>query len=197
MQISDVPDLAHTQPRPVHWLATATAMAAVVALAGLLQPDAATAGQPGSEPTGRTAPNAAPLPAPDTAAVDFPLECGGAKALVTMEATGDLDGDGDPETVAAARCDAGSGTPPAGVYVLTASKDAGTPRIVATLVDPADRQSVADLEIRDGVVRARLLGYSGPDVPGCCPDVEQSPTWEWKNGAFVRSEGGRDESRSV
>ncbi|GGK17537.1 hypothetical protein GCM10011583_56740 [Streptomyces camponoticapitis] len=197
MQISDVPDLAHTQPRPVHWLATATAMAAVVALAGLLQPDAATAGQPGSEPTGRTAPNAAPLPAPDTAAVDFPLECGGAKALVTKEAVGDLDGDANPETVAAARCDAGSGTPPTGVYVLTGTKDAGAPRIVATLVDPADRQSVADLEIRDGVVRARLLGYSGPDVPGCCPDEERSPSWEWENGAFVRSEDGRSESRSV
>ncbi|MFD3520848.1 hypothetical protein [Streptomyces sp. NPDC058653] len=197
MQISDVPDLAHTHPRPVHWLATATAMAAVVALAGLLQPDAATAGQAGTEPAGRTAPNAAPLPAPDTAAVDFPLECGGAKALVTKEATGDLDGDGNPETVAAARCDAGSGTPPNGLYVLTSTEKADAPRVVATLVDPADRQSVADLQIRDGVVRARLLGYSGPDVPGCCPDEEHNPTWRWKNGAFVRSVGGGSESRSV
>ncbi|MFC8827852.1 hypothetical protein ACFT9I_21215 [Streptomyces sp. NPDC057137] len=195
MQISDVPDLAHTRPRPVHWLATATAMAAVVAAAGLLQPDAATANQSGSGPVGRTAPNAAPLPAPDTAAVDFPLECGGAKTLVTKKATGDLDGDGRPETVAAARCDAGSGTPPNGVYVLTGTKDAGAPRIVATLVDPADRQSVADLEIRDGLVRARLLGYSGPDVPGCCPDEEQSLSWQWKNGAFVRS--AQNESQSV
>lgn len=195
MQISDVPDLAHTRPRPVHWLATATAMAAVVAAAGLLQPDAATANQSGSGPAARTAPNTAPPPAPDTSAVDFPLACGGAKALVTKEATGDLDGDGRPETVAAARCDAGSGTPPNGVYVLTATKDAGAPRIVATLVDPADRQTVADLEIRDGLVRARLLGYSGPDVPGCCPDEEQSLTWEWKNGAFVRS--AQNESRSV
>ncbi|MFC8078694.1 hypothetical protein ACFUN8_24525 [Streptomyces sp. NPDC057307] len=195
MQISDVPDLAHTRPRPVHWLATATAMAAVVAAAGLLQPDAATANQSGSGPAGRTAPKTAPLPAPDTAAVDFPLACGGAKALVTKKATGDLDGDGRPETVAAARCDAGSGTPPHGVYVLTATKDAGAPRIVATLVDPADRQTVADLEIRDGLVRAWLLGYSGPDVPGCCPDEEQSLTWQWKNGAFVRS--ARNESQSV
>ncbi|WP_069625502.1 hypothetical protein [Streptomyces niveus] len=195
MQLSDVPDLAHTRPRSVHWLATATAMAAVVAAAGLLQPDAATANQSGSGPAGRTAPKTAPQPAPDTAAVDFPLECGGAKALVTKEATGDLDGDGRPETVAAARCDAGSGTPPNGVYVLTAGKDAGAPRIVATLVDPADRQSVADLEISDGVVRARLLGYSGPDVPACCPDEDQRLTWQWKNGAFVRS--AQNESRSV
>lgn len=127
MQISDLPDLAHTRPRPVHWLATATAMAAVVAAAGLLQPDAATANQPGSTTTARTTPNTAPPPAPDTTTVDFPLACGGAKALVTKEATGDLDGDGHPETVAAARCDAGSGTPPSGLYVLTATKDAGAP----------------------------------------------------------------------
>ncbi|MFD9870065.1 hypothetical protein ACFXI8_18790 [Streptomyces niveus] len=195
MQISDVPDLAHTRPRPVHWLATATAMAAVMAGAGLLQPDAATANQTGSGTTAQTTPDAAPLPAPDTAAVDFPLECGGAKALVTKEATGDLDGDGRPETVAAARCDAGSGTPPSGVYVLTATKDGGAPRVVATLVDPADRQTVADLAIRDGLVQARLLGYSGPDVPGCCPDEEQSLTWRWQNGGFVQSD--RSESRSV
>ncbi|MEV0780627.1 hypothetical protein ACIBLA_11785 [Streptomyces sp. NPDC050433] len=195
MQISDVPDLAHTRPRPVHWLATATAMAGVMAAAGLLQPDAATANQSSPETTARTAPNAAPQPAPDTAAVDFPLECGGAKALVTKKATGDLDGDGNPETVAAARCDAGSGTPPSGVYVLTATKNAGPPRIVATLVDPADRQSVTDLDIRDGLVQARLLGYSGPDVPACCPDEDQRLTWQWKNGAFVRS--AQNESRSV
>ncbi|WP_405619858.1 hypothetical protein OG292_33085 [Streptomyces sp. NBC_01511] len=187
MQISDLPDLAHTRPRPVHWLATATAMAAVVAAAGLLQPDAATANQPGSTTTARTTPNTAPPPAPDTTTVDFPLACGGAKALVTKEATGDLDGDGHPETVAAARCDAGSGTPPSGLYVLTATKDAGAPRIVATLVDPADRQSVTDLDIRDGLVQARLLGYSGPDVPGCCPDEDRRLTWEWKNGGFTRS----------
>lgn len=186
MQISELPDLAHTRPRPVHWLATATAMAAVVAAAGLLQPDAATANQPGSEPTAHAAPGTAPPPAPDTATVDFPVECGGADTVVTKRATGDLDGDKQPETVAAARCDAGSGTPPSGVYVLTAAKD-GAPRIVATLVDPADRQSVTDLDIRDGVVEARLLGYSGPDVPACCPDEEQRLTWQWKNGAFVRS----------
>lgn len=40
MQTSAVPDLAHTHARPVHWLATATAMAGVVAAAGLLQPTA-------------------------------------------------------------------------------------------------------------------------------------------------------------
>ena len=60
MQTSAVPDLAHTHARPVHWLATATAMAAVVAAAGLLQPRAATASQAGPAPQTSTAAAAAP-----------------------------------------------------------------------------------------------------------------------------------------
>ena len=46
MQQSAVPELAHAHTRPIHWLATATALAGVVALSSALQPDAATAAQP-------------------------------------------------------------------------------------------------------------------------------------------------------
>ena len=64
--------------------------------------------------------------------------------LVTKKASGDLDGDGRPETVAVVRCDAGSGTPPSGVYVVTQPLTAGgAPRVVATLIDPkASRRSM-------------------------------------------------------
>ncbi|QNP62462.1 hypothetical protein [Streptomyces genisteinicus] len=191
MQNPVVPDLAHTQTRPVHWLLTATAMAAVVAGAGLLQPDAATATQSGTAArAGAAAPVPAPeqpAPAPDPAAVELPLECGGLPALVTAKATGDLDGDGGPETVVAARCDAGSGNPPHGVYVLAAGRD-GTARIVATLVDPEEKASVADLAVRDGAVTAALLGYSSLDVPRCCPDIREQVKWQWRGGVFVRSD---------
>ncbi|MEU0395244.1 hypothetical protein ABZ208_21140 [Streptomyces sp. NPDC006208] len=183
MQNSAVPDLAHTHARPVHWLATATAMAAVVAGAGLLQPDAATASQPGAP---RTTTAAAPLPAPDPSDVALPLECGGAKSLVTHKVTGDLDGDGTPETVAAARCDAGSGTPPSGVYVLAGSRE-GSPRVVATLVAPAEKRSVKEIAVRDGAITATLLGYSSPEVPSCCPDLRETVKWQWQGGTFVRT----------
>ncbi|MDX3646107.1 hypothetical protein P1P70_43370, partial [Streptomyces sp. MB09-02B] len=49
MQQSAVPELAHTHTRPIHWLATATALAGVVALSSALQPDAARAAQPAPE----------------------------------------------------------------------------------------------------------------------------------------------------
>ncbi|KIF70635.1 hypothetical protein HY68_21855 [Streptomyces sp. AcH 505] len=192
MQISDAADLAHTRPAPMHWLATATAMAGVVAVAGLLQPGPATASQAAHQGQGQvraqSAPNHQALPAPDPAAAHFPLECGAAGTVVTKKASGDLDGDGSPETVAVVRCDSGSGTPPSGVYVLTKGT-AATPRIVATLLDPKAKQSVGTgFAITGGAVLATLLGYSDPSVPSCCPDIQERVSWKWRGGAFVRSE---------
>jgi hypothetical protein len=194
VQLSDVPDLAHTRPHAMHWLATATVMVGVVGLAGLLQPDAEVSGSGQGVATAATRDHS-PLPAPGTAGVDFPLECGGVGTVVTEKASGDLDGDGDPETVAVVRCDGGSGTPPSAVYVLTRGAGSGggatgTPgRIVATLVTPQDKESVGDgFGIKGGVVLATLLGYSTPDVPRCCPDEKERVSWQWRGGAFVRSD---------
>ncbi|MER6419049.1 hypothetical protein [Streptomyces sp. NPDC001137] len=181
MQQSAVPELAHTHTRPIHWVATAAAVSGVMALSSLLQPNSATAAQPaGPRATARTA------TAPSTAGVDFPLTCGPVKAVVQKKATGDLDGDGNPETVAVVHCDAPMGTPPDGVYVLTRGRD-GKPRVVATLLAPKTGDTVGAFAVRDGAVTATLLGYSSDDVPRCCPDVTQSAKWQWKNGAFTRS----------
>ncbi|MFF3348633.1 hypothetical protein [Streptomyces sp. NPDC002779] len=184
MQHSAVPELAHTHTRPIHWLATATALAAVVALSSVLQPDAANAAQ-AAGPQSRTAPAA--VAAPDPEGVDFPLECGPVKAIVVKKASGDLDGDGRPETVVVVHCDAPMGTPPDGVYVLTRGTGSERPRVVATLVDPKDRQTVSEFAVREGAVTATLLGYSTADVPSCCPDVTDRAKWQWDDGAFARS----------
>ncbi|GGW57687.1 hypothetical protein AB0E64_20750 [Streptomyces caelestis] len=184
MQPSAVPELAHTHTRPIHWLATATAVAGVVALSSFLQPGAATAAQ-AAGPATRSAP--ANATAPDPAAVEFPIECGPVKALVEKKASGDLDGDGKPETVAVVHCNSPMGTPPDGVYVLTRRGDGGEPRVVATLLDPKDGTTVSDFAVRDGAVTATLLGYSSSDVPRCCPDVRSDVKWRWRNGAFMRS----------
>ncbi|MER6915695.1 hypothetical protein ABT354_28820 [Streptomyces sp. NPDC000594] len=180
MQPADAPDLAHTRTRPAHWITIATATAAVVALAGLLQPDPATATAPRPGPAPRT------TAAPDPARVTLPLDCGQITSVMTDRATGDIDGDGAPETVVAARCDAGSGTPPTGVYVLTTGRD-GAPRVVATLLAPDLGLTARQLAVRDGAVTATLLGYSSPEVPRCCPDQEEKAHWSWQDGTFVRS----------
>ncbi|MFJ8751169.1 hypothetical protein ACIREO_17810 [Streptomyces sp. NPDC102441] len=189
MQTSALPDLAHTDAKAVHWLATATAMAAVVAAAGLLQPDAATATASASEHRVTAQRGSAPATkAPDPATVTFPLDCGAAGHTVADSAAGDLDADGGPETVAVVRCAAGSGTPPSGIYVVTQLSGAA-PRVVATLVDPAQKLNVTDFTVRDGQVSATLLGYSSADVPRCCPDELESASWQWKGNAFIRSTG--------
>ncbi|MFH9674679.1 hypothetical protein ACH4L5_20760 [Streptomyces sp. NPDC017405] len=184
MQQSAVPELAHTRTRPIHWVATATALAGVVALSSVIRPGSATAAQP-APGTG-----AKPLPAavapPDPAGVDFPLECGPVKAVVVKKATGDLDGDGRPETVAVVHCDAPMGTPPDGVYVLTRAAD-GKPRLVATLVAPRERFTVTGFGIRAATVSATLLGYSSDAVPSCCPDTRTPAGWRWNGKAFLRS----------
>ncbi len=185
MQHPAVPDLAHTHTRPIHWVATAAAVAGVVALTSTLQPGSATAAQPAGTQV-RSAPATAD-PAPSTAGVTFPLQCGPVKAVVARQASGDLDHDGRPETVAVVHCDASMGTPPDGVYVLTRTDGATTARVVATLVDPKDRYTVTDFAVRAGAVTATLLGYSSPDVPNCCPDLKDSAKWQWKNGAFLRT----------
>ncbi|MFE6227453.1 MULTISPECIES: hypothetical protein [unclassified Streptomyces] len=193
----DTVDLPHTHARPLHWLATATATAAVVALAGTLTPEAAEAGQTGSATGSASAPAApGPAAAPDADGAAYPLRCGGAGHTIARRATGDLDGDKKPETVAVVHCEAGSGTPPAGLYVITRGRGAQDPaRVVATLVDPREQRSVTALTVSDGTVRATLLGYSSPDVPSCCPDEKEQVTWEWTGGAFVRSAG--DHARGV
>ncbi|MYY80203.1 MULTISPECIES: hypothetical protein [unclassified Streptomyces] len=187
MQHPAVPELAHTTTRPVHWLAVAAALAAVVAGSAVLQPDPATAAQTGPGTHSRAAAGAAaPVPAPDPAAVTFPIACGPVEPVVKNKASGDLDGDGRPETVAVVHCEAGSGTPPDGIYVITRPKT-GKPRVVATLVDPKDRQNATGLTLRDGAVTATLLGYSTPDVPRCCPDQKDRAKWQWKDGTFKRT----------
>ncbi|KUN84920.1 hypothetical protein AQJ66_15395 [Streptomyces bungoensis] len=185
MQQSAVPELAHTHARPIHWVATATAVAGVIALSSVAQPGSATAAQaaPGTE--AKSAPAAAAPPS--TTGVTFPLDCGPVKAIVVKKATGDLDGDGRPETVAVVHCDAPMGTPPDGVYVLTRGADNPKPRVVATLVDPKDRRTVTDFALRARTVTATLLGYSTADVPSCCPDLKIPTTWRWNGTAFVRS----------
>ncbi|MER5430371.1 hypothetical protein [Streptomyces sp. NPDC002588] len=184
MQQSAVPELAHTHTRPIHWVATATAVTAVVALSSLFQPGPATAAQAAGE---HQQPAPATATAPATTGVDFPLQCGPVKARVQKKASGDLDGDGRPETVAVVHCDAPMGTPPDGVYVLTQAADSPHARVVATLVDPKARTTVTSISVTDGAVLASLLGYSSADVPSCCPDIKDSAKWQWKDNTFIRS----------
>lgn len=191
MQPSAGPALPHTRTRAVHWLSTAAALGAVVAAVALVQPaDAsprAAAGTSGSP----AKPAPTPVAAPDPKAVSYPLACGAGTAVdVISRASADLDGDGRPETVVVVRCHADTGTPPSGVYVLSAAAAAGgAPRIVETLVRPEDDREIADFRLEGRTVRATVMGFSSDTTPRCCPDMRRTYTWEWRGGRYVAIPG--------
>ncbi|ONK15597.1 hypothetical protein [Streptomyces sp. MP131-18] len=164
-------DLPHTRAGARHWLITALALAAVTAAAALVQPSGATATQEG------------PSGGPDPARASYPVDCGPLGVVVADRVEVDLDADGRAETVAVVHCDAGSGTPPHGVYVLAhPTEEDGAPRVAETLVDPGERMTVDGLGIDGGTISARLLGYSAPEVPRCCPDMRRDVSWAWQDG---------------
>lgn len=166
-----VDDLPHTRSHAVHWLTTAALLGAVTGAAALLHPPGATA----------TPERAAQ--GPDPASAEFPLDCGPHEVAVTDHVAVDFDEDGRAETVAAVRCDAGSGTPPHGVYVLSApGHTGGAPHLAETLLDPGESLTVEGLAAAGGTVSVRLLGYSSDTVPRCCPDQERDVSWGWRDG---------------
>ncbi|WP_430625924.1 hypothetical protein [Streptomyces albus] len=44
--------------------------------------------------------------------------------------------------------------------------------------------TVRDLQVRGTTVAAKLLGYSSPEVPRCCPDRQRRVKWDWRDGKF-------------
>lgn len=178
---SDVPEpagLPHTRARATHWITTAAALAAVVAAGVLIDPPDVSASP--------SADGAVPVSAPDPGDVKYPIDCAGAPIAVAKKIAADLDGDGRPETAAAVHCQAGGGTPPHALFILSqAAKPGDPPRIVARLDNKDERVFVTGLEVRGRRLVARISGYSSADVPGCCPDLKVTAQWEWTAGGFT------------
>jgi hypothetical protein len=175
----------HTRSRPVHWIGTATALAAVLGLSALVQP-----------PAGAAAPvdggqHAAVAGGPDPVRARYPMRCGprlpGQRAVdVLAKGSADFDSDGRTETVALVRCHAGMGTPPSGIFVLAPPDGPdGRPRVVETLLPPGEGMSANRFRVGTRSVSATLLGYSSDDVPRCCPDKRRKVTWDWDGTRFV------------
>lgn len=79
------------------------------------------------------------------------------------------------ETVVAARCDSGAGSPPSGVFVVDGEGSAA--KVVATLVRPSAQVQVTSLAATSDGIRATGLGYSSAEVPRCCPDRRLALVW--------------------
>lgn len=174
-------DLAHARPGVVPWALTAVALAAVLTIGLLVAPGDVSATQPVGGGT--------PAAGPAAADARYPIDCAGAPVVVAREVSADLDGDGRTDTAAAVHCQAGGGTPPHALFVLShAMERQSPPRIVARLDNPDERMNVTELTVRGGMLAARLSGYSSPDVPSCCPDIDVRVEWRWNAGRFQPGE---------
>ncbi|MFD9125748.1 hypothetical protein [Kitasatospora sp. NPDC059571] len=182
---------AHARSGLRHWALVAAGCAAVVA--GAVAADPAEGTPTAARPTAKAVPPAAA--APDPGKAERPLDCGPFPVSVALRVTADL-GTGTPATVVAAHCAAETGTPPDGVFVLTAGAD-GRPQVAATLLDAdKDRLTVTSLAVRsDGTVHALAKGYSSDDVPRCCPDRTLELNWSRHGAAWVRAEGAAPAAR--
>ena len=186
MHPSDGPEqLPHTRSRPLHWLGTSAALAAVLGLSVLVQPSAGATAHEGHA-------DAAAGPAPDPDRAHYAMNCapplpGQRTVDVLAQGAADFDGDGRTETVALVRCHSGMGTPPSGIFVLAPPVGGGAarPRVVETLLPPGEGMSANRFRVAAGRVSATLLGYSSDDVPRCCPDQKRKVAWDWDGTRFV------------
>jgi hypothetical protein len=171
----------------VHWITTAAAVGALVAAVAVVQPADAS-------PTGASAKPSTPSAravVPDPHAATYPVICPpGVPVRVVSYAAGDLKGDGRAETVAVVRCQSDTGTPPSGVYVLTApAHPGGAPKIAVTLVNPKEDRQISGFRLEGRDVKATVLGFSSDDIPRCCPDMKRDYTWMWQDGRYVAIPG--------
>ena len=113
-----------------------------------------------------------------------PLGCPSATAVLVLQRVV-VDLGTDSGTVVVARCDSGAGSPPSGVYLVAG--DASAARLTATLVSPSDAVQVSGLSTSGGVLTVTGRGYSTPDVPRCCPDMDVSLRWHVVSGHLVRA----------
>ncbi|MFE0464860.1 hypothetical protein ACFW1A_36960, partial [Kitasatospora sp. NPDC058965] len=177
---------AQARSGPLRWGAVAIGCAALVAGSIAAAPSVRPAGTApvAAAGTPKAVPTAA---APDARKAQLPLDCGPLPSTVSVSFAADL-GDGTPATIAAAHCQAGSGTAPDGVFIVTAGPD-GTPTVHDTLVDWREGLTVTALALRsDGTLTAKAQGYSTPDVPRCCPDLTVQLSWAHHGTTWSRTQ---------
>jgi hypothetical protein len=122
----------------------------------------------------------------DWSARRYPMDCGGLPQEVTRVVLGDATGDRRAEAVVAARCAAGAGSPPSAVFVFGVQAGQPEPQLLATLIKLDQNVLIDDVGASVEGITARGHGYSSPDVPRCCPDLEIDWRWQWTGSGFAR-----------
>jgi hypothetical protein len=95
-----------------------------------------------------------------------------------------VDGADHAVTVVAGHCVSGAGSPPSAVFSVVGTGSGAA--LAQTLVAPDAQILVTALTLVNGRVELRGQGYSGPDVPRCCPDRTIRIAWAAGAAGLVR-----------
>ncbi len=135
-------------------------------------------------PTSRPSPLAsarlAALRAVPVASLSLGMDCAGQPVAVDATAYGTFWA-GRASVAVSAHCDAGAGSPPSVLTVLVDSAAQGPARPVTTQVLVSEREDllIDRLSATARGLTATGLGFSGSDIPRCCPDTDVRRTWRW------------------
>lgn len=132
--------------------------------------------------TAAPAPVAASLPLDLAPAVAGEMACGSLGVKILRQELADFTGDGVPDAVLAARCDAGAGNPPSAVFALAAVP--GGQGVPVRLLDPSRGDVLKDVRAHGPEVAVITFSYS-PGVPRCCPDLEVTSQFHWDGSSVV------------
>jgi hypothetical protein len=86
-------------------------------------------------------------------------------------------------------CDAGAGSPPAGLFVYDRAESASSAHLAQTLVQPEEGWLANDVVAEAADVSLAVGGYSSDDITRCCPDVSDTLTWQWDGDSYRRTDG--------
>jgi hypothetical protein len=110
------------------------------------------------------------------------LSCGGVGTVVDARVISDLNGDGRPDAVISAHCDAGAGSPPSVVEVFL--DVSGRPRPLGDVVAIKEDLLVERVGVRRGVITVNAQGYTA-GTARCCPDRTVNERWRVETTAAM------------
>ncbi|HEU4675251.1 MAG TPA: hypothetical protein VFS29_04650 [Motilibacteraceae bacterium] len=113
----------------------------------------------------------------------LPMRCAPIPVVVDQVLVADVTGDGVPDALVKARCDAAAGSPPSSLFAYAGGEQGPTP--LGPLVTERDDVLLGAVTVTDGVVSVKATTWSGPDVPRCCPDVQRVLHWRWDGSSLT------------